>query len=218
MKTSNIDWQVLTTLPGSKDIGRKKFKILDAAIEVVANDGVQALGVTKISKASGLSKSLILYHYKDMNLLMADLFFYSAKIGRFYIEKNLEKANSFEEKIAQMTLSLFEWICRHQEIGEFFILMFHEAGKTPELSAVQQQTIKNSREIWERIFFESMRYQNIEQLRTDLTGIESLINGNLLMMISLQETQSPNNYLKALKENIEKILEIELPELKLEGL
>lgn len=213
MKNIGIDWQILTKLPGSKDIGPKKFKILDAAHKVVAEEGVQSLGVTSISKRSGLSKSLILYHYNSMDLILADLFFYSAKLARYYIEENLPKAESFEEQIVQVTKALFQWVGNHKAIGEFFVLMFHSAGNTPELSKVQRETLKNGRDIWERIFLESMRYQNLEKLKTDVTGVESLIHGNLLMMVSLQETHCPQKYFKPLKANLESMLNLELPDL-----
>jgi len=66
-KNNKIDWLSLKEMPGSKDLGTKKFLILDSALGSISTEGLHALSVTRLSKTSGLSKSLILYHYPKIH-------------------------------------------------------------------------------------------------------------------------------------------------------
>ncbi len=200
---NKIDWKTLSSMPGSKSLGEKKTLILDTAMKVISDDGLQSLSLTRISKETGLSKSLIIYHYENMDKIIEDLFFFSGKMARYFIEKNYHPEHSFEQKTAAMISSLFEWVIYNKEVGEFFILMFHQSGKTPQMGEIQKYIFSNARELWERLFLESMRYNSMEQIRILVTGIMNMITGTLIMMVSTNDTENYEDHIITLKFNIE---------------
>ncbi|MCP4915209.1 MAG: TetR/AcrR family transcriptional regulator [Oligoflexia bacterium] len=212
---NKIDWKALTSMPGSKKLGEKKVLILDTALKIISEDGLQGLGVTRLSKETGLSKSLILYHYETMDRIIEDLFFFSGKMARYFIEKNYNPEHSFEQKTASMISALFEWVIYNKEVGEFFILMFHQSGKTPSMGEIQKYIFGNARELWERLFLESMRYNSLEEIRILVTGIMNMITGTLIMMVSTKDTDNYEEHIMTLKFNIESLLKVELPSIDL---
>lgn len=212
---NKIDWKALTSMPGSKKLGEKKVLILDTSLKIISEDGLQGLSVTKLSKETGLSKSLILYHYETMDRIIEDLFFFSGKMARYFIEKNFNPEHSFEQKTASMISALFEWVIYNKEVGEFFILMFHQSGKTPSMGEIQKYIFGNARELWERLFLESMRYNSLEEIRILVTGIMNMITGTLIMMVSTKDTDNYEEHIMTLKFNVESLLKVELPAIDL---
>ena len=75
-----IPWQELSKLPDSKKLGKRKIQILDASLKILATLGIQELSITRISKETSLSKSLILYHFDTKTKILEELYFFNNKI------------------------------------------------------------------------------------------------------------------------------------------
>ncbi|GAB4412765.1 MAG: hypothetical protein OHK0056_18150 [Bacteriovoracaceae bacterium] len=97
-----IDWKALTLLPGSKDLSTKKIAILDSALRIISDRGLHQLSIAELSRESGISKPLILYHYPNLDSIIEELLFFSGKMARYFIEKNVRRESSFEVKIMAM--------------------------------------------------------------------------------------------------------------------
>lgn len=214
-KNNKIDWDQLKEMPGSKDLGPKKFLILDKALEVISSEGLHALSITKLSKSSGLSKSLILYHYPKIEEILEDLLFFSGKMARYFIERNLSATpEDFEKRVAAMIKALFEWVIHNREAGEFFILMFHEGSKNKKMESSLDEIWRNAMEIWEKIFLESMRYKSLEEVRGLTKGLQHLVTGTLIWMVSTSDSTNYQKHADLLKSNVEVFLRIKLPKIK----
>lgn len=211
-----IDWKTLSEMPGSRKLNPKKYQILDSSLQLIHEKGVQGLSVTALSKSTGLSKSLILYHYENNDLILEDLFFFSGKMARMWIEKSLLDKNTFEERIVGMTEGIFRWVLSNKEVGEFFALMFHEATKTEAMQTVYMGIYHTAIELWERIFLESMRYNDLNTIKNQVRAIHSLIQGSLIHMVASKDEENAKSYAELIKFNLEKILDVELPEFKID--
>ena len=206
-----IEWSFLEQMPGSRALNPKKYQILEAALKIIHDFGLQGLSVTAISKETGLSKSLILYHYEDNDLILLDLFFFLGKLARRRIEEHLVGSLTYEQKVYSMLKALFTYVVRSPEVGEFFVLMFHEATKTESMQAAHQNIQVQAIEIWEKIFFESMRYNDLKVLKNSCRGVHNLLTGTLLMMISGRDVKNYKAHMETLKYNVGVLLSIELP-------
>jgi AcrR family transcriptional regulator len=205
-----IQWSFLENMPGSRRLNPKKYIILEASLKIIHDFGLQGLSVTAISKETGLSKSLILYHYENNDLILLDLFFFLGKLARKIIDENLIGTKSYEDKVFGMIRALFSYVVKNKEVGEFFVLMFHEATKTDSMQKAHQNIQVQAIEIWEKIFFESMRYQDLELLKANCQGVHNLLTGTLLMMIAGKDISNYKNHLTVLKRNVEILLDINL--------
>lgn len=206
-----IDWKALTQLPGSKDLSSKKILILDSALRIISEKGLHQLSIAELSRESGISKPLILYHYPTLDSIIEELFFFSGKMARYFIEKNLNREASFETKVMQMIKSLFEWTLYNREVSEFFILMFHSGTKNPQMQKILKEILQTAHDLWERIFLESMRYKSLEELRIHINGLQSMITGSLIIMIATNRAQEANDLLTEIRLNAESLLGVELP-------
>jgi AcrR family transcriptional regulator len=215
MMMEKIEWNYLENMPGSRKLNPKKYLILEASLKIIHDFGLQGLSVTALSKETGLSKSLILYHYENNDLILLDLFFFLGKLARKNIEEHLIKASSYEEKVMAMIGALFSYVVKNKEVGEFFVLMFHEATKTESMQSAHQNIQVQAIEIWEKIFFESMRFTDLNRLKASCRGVHNLLTGTLLMMIGSKDSKNYKEHLRVLKINVETLLSLELPKKEL---
>ncbi|GAB4418380.1 MAG: hypothetical protein OHK0056_27840 [Bacteriovoracaceae bacterium] len=107
--------------------------------------------------------------------------------------------------------ALFEWALYNREVSEFFILMFHSGTKNPETQKILKDILQTSHDLWERIFLESMRYKSLEEIRIVIGGLQAMITGTLILMISTNRSHEANDLLRELKMNAEQLLSVELP-------
>jgi AcrR family transcriptional regulator len=198
-------------MPGSKELAPKKFLILDSALKILSENGLQSLGVTRLSQETKLSKSLILYHYADNQQILEDLFFFSHKMVRYFMEKNIPRDGVFERKIIGMVRALFEWVSYNKDVGEFFVLLFHQGLKSKEIEASFRELLQSMQDQWERIFLESMRYKSLEEIKIITTGVSRMVVGTLVMMISTGDSENCQEHLQSLRFNLETLLSVELP-------
>ena len=211
----NIEWNILENMPGSRKLNPKKYLILEAALKIIHDFGLQGLSVTAISKETKLSKSLILYHYENNDLILLDLFFFLGKLARKNIEEHLLNAKSYEDKIFGMIHALFSYVVKNKEVGEFFVLMFHEATKTDSMQIAHQNIQTQAIEIWEKIFFESMKFKDLDLLKARCRGVHNLLTGTLLMMIGSKDSSNYKFHFETAKINIESLLAIKLTDREL---
>lgn len=206
-----IDWKALTQLPGSKELSAKKIVILDSALRIISEKGLHQLSIAELARESGISKPLILYHYPTLEDIIEELFFFSGKMARYFIEKNVHRESTFEVKVASMIKALFEWTLYNSEVSEFFILMFHSGTKNKQTQKILKDILQTAHDLWERIFLESMRYKSLEEIRILINGLQAMITGSLIMMIATNRSHEANDLLLELKMNAEQLLSVELP-------
>jgi AcrR family transcriptional regulator len=210
-----IKWTYLEKMPGSRKLNPKKYLILEASLKIIHDFGLQGLSVTAISKKTGLSKPLILYHYENNDLILLDLFFFLGKLAQKCIEEYLKGTKTYEDKVLAMIKALFSYVVKNKEVGDFFVLMFHEATKTDSMQIAHQNIQSQAIDIWEKIFFESMRYQDLNLLKSSCRGVHNLLTGTLLMMIAGNDISNFQEHLNILKINVEILLNIKLPKKEL---
>lgn len=78
----------------SKD---KKQQIIDAAISVIRNRGIEQTSVREIAAAAGLTTGAIYYHYKNKEELFQDIVNESIHFSHKVLEKHVKESISQEE-------------------------------------------------------------------------------------------------------------------------
>jgi AcrR family transcriptional regulator len=182
---------------------------------IISQNGLQSLGVTSLSKKTGISKSLILYHYPSVEKIIEDLYLFSGKLGLLNTLECLKEAQSFEEKISAMLKGIVRWVVFHREVGEFFTLMFHEASKSQEMQDIKANIFDTAQKLWERIFLESMRYNDLQEFKYLTKGVNDLITGAMIDLLAKRDTENYRQHLTILIFNLERFLQIKLPPLQL---
>jgi len=213
---NKIPWSELSSLPDSKKLGQRKVLILDAALKILATHGVQELSLTRISKETELSKSLVLYHFASKTKILEELYFFNNKILTYLLNRNLENEIYFERKVSAVLQALSQWFFYNDEITELILLMFHEAGKSTRLTALYKAYRENIQLTLERIFLESMRYSTLEEVKIAVSGVLSLTLGTLISSSRNLNTSSREDELFNMRINVEALLKVEIPATELQ--
>uniref|UniRef100_UPI0028AD380C TetR/AcrR family transcriptional regulator n=1 Tax=Lacrimispora sp. TaxID=2719234 RepID=UPI0028AD380C len=91
----------------SKD---KKQQIIDAAIEVISNQGIEKTSVREIAAAAGLTTGAIYYHYKNKEELFQDVvnesIHFSHKISEKYTNKSIPQENLLNIIVSEVSKRL----------------------------------------------------------------------------------------------------------------
>ena len=211
-----IDWNALGDMNGSKQLGQKKYLILEGALKVLAKKGLQGLSVTALAKECNLSKPLLLYHYESLDLVLEDIYFYITRLLEYFYRQNYDQEASFEENISASTVSAFRWALFNREVAGFFCLIFHIAKKSQGLRRISEHHNEIIQSHYEKIFLESMRFNSIESIKIAVHGIKSMTFGTLSEMIAKDEISEHEEYAQVLKFNLEQFLQVELPRFKLQ--
>jgi len=214
MTETIIHWEELVTTLGIERVNSKKMVIMDAAYRIIHDIGLQNLTVTELSKRTKLSKSLILYHFESIDKLIESMFYHASKQARYHILRATEEKNNFEERILGIIEGVLNWVIFNPTLGEFFILMYHESSKSESMLKIHRDFLENANQIFERVFFESMRYTDLNLLKSAVTGLNHLITGTMFRVISCHDYDNLEEHLSILCQNIEKLLDIELPAYK----
>ena len=69
----SLAWGRFLQTPLSK-AETKKILILESALNIVVSHGVKKLSISEISRATGMAKSLIIYHFKNTDEILLELF------------------------------------------------------------------------------------------------------------------------------------------------
>lgn len=211
-----IPWSELSKLPDSKKLGQRKIQILDAALKVLSQSGVQELSLTRISKETGLSKSLILYHFASKTKILEELFFFNNKILIYLVNRNLENEIHFERKVSAILQSMQQWFFYNDEITELILLMFHEASKSTRLQILYKEYRDYLQLTLERVFLESMRYTTLEEVKIAVSGVLSLTVGTLINCARESNLNWREDELFNLRVNVESLLKVEIPATELQ--
>lgn len=206
-----VDWVALGKMQGSRNLSAKKYLILDSALKIVGQKGLQALSITEIAQATELSKPLVLYHYETKERILEDLSYYIFKMGEFFTDSVSEEDMSFENKIRDLVKGYFRWFLFNREVSEFITLLPHLREKSLTLKKNHEEAEIFLNRAWERIFLESLRFRSMEELRIAVFGARCLTLGCLTRIIELGERSHYADHALRLKFNLEGLLKVELP-------
>lgn len=161
-----------------------KLRVLEAALSIIMETGIQSLTLAELARKSRLSKPRIAYHYKTMDDVVLELFSYMAKLGQETTRIALENLYSPEEKLVAIFEATQTWMRIHPEFGKFFAVIYSYASTSPKVLKVHTQVL-------------STGLQRIEGMLTDLKmdpmraqrtamQIQNLMIGTAFRSISLR--------------------------------
>ena len=87
-------------------VNDKKQQIIDAAIRVISNQGIEQTSVREIAAAAGLTTGAIYYHYKNKEELFQDIvnesIHFSHKVSEKYINESIPREELLDTIIGEI--------------------------------------------------------------------------------------------------------------------
>ena len=127
---------------GDQRVAETRVNILDASLKIIMKDGIQKLSLAEVSRVSRYSKARIVYHYEEMEMIVLELFQYTAQLAQDTTKLEVQNANSPLEKLIGIFTAAQKWMRFHPEFGRFFCVMYSYAPTSPRVLKLHRQILE----------------------------------------------------------------------------
>lgn len=160
----------------SKKNQPKYKKIIDAAVEVIAENGFHQAQISKIAKKAGVADGTIYLYFKNKEDLLVSLF--REKMGQFVqkTEKELAEKNSVEEKLLALVEMHFKQLAADYHLAIVTQLELRQSKK--RLRANINEVLKGYLSLVDRILEDGKR-DGVFQADLDTRLARQMIFGTL---------------------------------------
>src|SRR4051812_16717041 len=120
--------RIFDVKPSKGDL--RKVEIIEAAIRCFATQGTEQASLENIGKLIGISRSHIIYHFKDRETLLDAVVKYVTETGQGFFVDRLAGAAEFELLDAYID-AVIDWVARFEQHARFMILFEYFSTFTP---------------------------------------------------------------------------------------
>lgn len=189
---------------------RDKFQDLFAAtLKLLGTRDLSELSLTELARESGVSKSLILYHYPSLKKIFLEIF---VRLSHEALQRTtswMDKAKDPLAKIKAMSESTFDWIRQSPHEARFFLLMHHQASVDAEYTGIQKEILQRGLDRIELLLFQMGKIKDPEDVKLRALMIHNLMIGATIRMGSMNDAKHLDAHLKKLLRGIEFLCESE---------
>ncbi len=122
--------QLFPPKPGRGE--RTKLRIVRAAIECLAKDGVEKLTFESVGKRTGINRAQVKYHFKEKEELIDKTIDYIIATAQKIVIERLSKANQWKTQIKAIVEGFFDWVEAYPEQGSVLFLLYYSATFNPK--------------------------------------------------------------------------------------
>lgn len=191
-----------------KEIQRNRMMnyFIEAAKEIIEEEGIQSLSVRKVGDRAGYSYATIYNYFKDLNtLLYYCLLDYMDNCYR-YLKEKINDTKEFSERIEVMAASYVEYFAKNPY--QFQLIFIEDLGEPPIELLERLYKPSVAVFVYEEIM-EHARKANISsedaKILNDLIG--SSIHGKLLVHIKGRNKIDVNGLIDSIKTEIEFLID-----------
>jgi AcrR family transcriptional regulator len=186
---------------------KKKTSIIEAGLDIIADEGILAFNLTRIAKKTGISKSLISYHYKGLDDILEAIFNHAGKLGISIIDEYQAESKTPLEKLDSVARGAFTLIKKYPKYGDFFFFMYHHARNHENLFELHKIQMHKVLERIKLDLFETNTFNSAQEVNSTALAIHSLLLGSTMRAVSLgKKGEEFDKYLESVLTAIHKLL------------
>jgi AcrR family transcriptional regulator len=126
---------------------RARERILAAAVELIASEGIDDVRIARIAMAAGVSTSLVHYHFATREALLAEALEYSyGQVGDSRTADERPPASSHAERLAQMVDQCLPGTPELERDWVLWVELWLRAVRHPELRPVAEELYARMRD------------------------------------------------------------------------
>ncbi len=198
---------------------KKRLKILEVLLKITIRDGLGELSLSKIAKESKIPKSLVLYHFPDLNEAQLYLFKFVARSGVELTVKNLEGVSSAHGQIEVIASSAFEWAIKNPDYARFFLLMHHLSSVDSRYARIHQESVDTGTKRIASCLDEIYRHKMPKgELLLHAKAMHSILSMSIIKMITAGDFNNPLEYTEVVEFAFTKVCGKEFNLLKLQSM
>ncbi|KGP73842.1 TetR/AcrR family transcriptional regulator [Pontibacillus yanchengensis] len=156
---------------------KPKYKqIIDAAVEVIAENGYHSSQVSKIAKKAGVADGTIYLYFKNKEDILVSLF--QEKMGQFIekIEEEIQTKSNAKEKLLSMVEMHYSQLAKNHQLAIVTQLELRQSNK--ELRLKINDVLKRYLEVIDHIVQEGMDEKHFDP-SLDMRLVRQMVFGTL---------------------------------------
>jgi AcrR family transcriptional regulator len=169
----------------------RKRVILFGALEIINEEGLQNLSITSIMRRTGTSKSLILYHYVDLDSILLALFEHMFGLARKSTKERSAEKSGFPEKVTAGQEVSLEWFKEYPLFGHVSLFSYALSHHHPEIKLAMTRAFLAAEEAVRKTLHESGRFTGAQAERLARV-LNSAMIGQMIKA-AVQEDESRRN-------------------------
>lgn len=189
---------------------QKRIRILEAALDIVAEEGIGNLTVTALAARAKISKPLVLFHFKDPKKILVELFMAMGRMGQKYTEKALETATTPKQQLRAQVEGGFLWAQENQKFCQFFVLMYHEAATDESIQKIHRLILETGLNRTTKLVGEIKKGWPKKRIESTALALHNLMIGTIIRMASLRDFGHQKEYLQSVVAFMESSLGVQL--------
>lgn len=121
---------------------KRKVEIIEAAIDCIAQLGIEKTTFEAIGDQLGIKKSHVNYHFSDKNVIIEYAIKYIATVAQTITATRVEKAKTKKAKIVAIYESAVDWVMDYPNHVPVLLLFYYYCTCNPKFYAINQQVRK----------------------------------------------------------------------------
>lgn len=117
--------QLFPPKPGRGE--QTKLRIVRAAIECLAKDGIEKLTFESVGKRIGINRAQVKYHFAEKEELIDKAIDYVIATAQKIVIERLAKSNHWKSQIKAIVDGFFDWVEKYPDQGSVLFLLYYSA-------------------------------------------------------------------------------------------
>jgi len=193
-----------------KEVQRQRMMtyFIDAAKEILREEGVKGLSARKVGDRAGYSYATIYNYFKDLNELLVYCTFDYLEDCYQYLTTYKEDSLNPKEQLMAYTIAYFKYFAENRDT--FQLVFVEEIGNPPD-ELLQNRYIPSVAKLLGESILECAKEGYISEDAVDTLGelIASSVHGKLLFYIKRQSTEKQEDIIKLIRNEIELLIKNE---------
>lgn len=122
--------QVMEVAPRKGDL--QKARLIQAAIEAIAKDGIENASYDNIGKELGMRRSHVAYYFKDKDQLLMTVMRYIVGNNQRLAVERLAQASTSRERLLAISSAAFEWARSYPDQVAVYMTFYVSCAVKPE--------------------------------------------------------------------------------------
>jgi AcrR family transcriptional regulator len=202
-----IYYRLNETTPSKGD--RRRFQIVEAAIQLISESGVDQLSLERVAAVLGVDRPLVSYYFRKREDLLLEVFRYVVSVGQSITVQTLQAAKTDEDVIVQAVIAPLIWLGANPEHGAVMLLLYYYARVAPSFREFYQDVEAGGRKRFHAALGNLMPTKSASEIQDYANGfysmaLASFVQGaaiptpSRLKALRLQATREARKYLRAI--------------------
>jgi len=162
----------------------KRAQIAQAAISIIASEGVEHLTFESVGKAIGVRKSHIAYYFPDKKEIIASSIQLIVSLGLEVIQSHVKKNGNTVESYAKANLL---WLEKYTEHASVFMLFLYMATFNETYRSLFEQIRANGQDRIKLMLLEGDYKISSKRIITLSTAIQNLVTSAIIEIHTTQK-------------------------------